>query len=103
LLTQRVACQGAQARKCCKKLKHKIEDVEELVETVIDQSAECCSVTESILGDPLTASILDIPLCASVSVTDPLINSTDADVITWLKTLYALLYRVHRCVCCAQP
>ncbi len=101
-LTQRVACQGAQARKCCKKLKNKIEDVEELVETVIDQSAACCSVTETVLGDPLAASILDIPLCQSISTTDALINSTDADVITWLKSLYALLYRVHSCVCCIE-
>jgi len=101
-LTQRVSCQGAQARKCCKKLKHKIEDVTELVETVIDQSAACCSVTETVLGDPLTASILDIPLCQSVSATDVLINSTDADVMTWLKSIYELIYRVHSCVCCIE-
>lgn len=117
-LTQRVACQGAQARKCCKKLKHKIEDVEDLVETVIDQAANCCSLTETllvsvidqsaaccsatdtVLGDPLASSVLDIPLCSFISVADGVINSTDADIMTWLKTIYSLLYRVHGCVCC---
>lgn len=110
--------QGKEARKCCKKIKHKIDDVEDLVETLIDQTTDCCSVTESLLvsvidqsaeccsviesriGDPATASFLDIPLCAPITVIDALINSTDADVLTWLKSIYELLYRVHICTCC---
>jgi hypothetical protein len=98
-LTQRVACQGHEARKNYKKLKHDIQDVEELVETVIDQSAECCSVTDTRLGD-LGGSVLDIPLCQFGSITDIVNNIDDADVITWLKSIYALLYQVHLCTCC---
>lgn len=48
-VAHQLARQGKDARKCCKRLRHKIEDVEELVETVIDQSADCCSLTETLL------------------------------------------------------
>jgi hypothetical protein len=117
-LSYQVGRQGSQAKKCCKKLRHKIEDVEDLVETVIDQSASCCSLTETllvsvidqsaaccsatdtVLGDPLASSVLDIPLCSFISIADGVINATDADIMTWLKTIYSLLYRVHGCVCC---
>jgi hypothetical protein len=116
-LTNRVTCQANEARKCCKKLKHKIEDVEELVETVIDQSADCCSLTESLLvsvidqnavccsvtdtrlGD-LGGSALDIPFCQFGSITDVVNAIDDADIITWLKSIYVLLYNVHLCTCC---
>lgn len=116
-LTSRLACQGAAAKKCCKKIKHKIEDVEELVETVIDQSADCCSLTESLLvsvidqnavccsvtdtrlGD-LGGSALDIPFCQFGSITDVVNAIDDADIITWLKSIYVLLYNVHLCTCC---
>lgn len=116
-LTNRVTCQANEARKCCKRLKHKIEDVEELVENVIDQSADCCSLTESLLvsvidqnaaccsvtdtrlGD-LGGSVLDIPLCQFGNITDVVNGIDDADIITWLKSIYALLYNVHLCTCC---
>ena len=97
IVNQRVIALTKDSKKCCKKLSHKIHDVEELVESVIDSS--CCSVIEGLIGDPET-SFLDIPLCAPISAADALINSTDADVLTWLKTIAELVYRVHSCVCC---
>ena len=81
-LTQRVACHANNARKCCKKLTRRIDDVQD------------------VLGDPATATLVDIPLCQSITATDALITATDADVMTWLKSLYSLLYRVHSCICC---
>lgn len=101
IVNQRVIALTKASKKCCKKLGHKIHDVKELVEDLIDQSADCCSVTEAVLGDPGTSSFLDIPLCAPISAADALINSTDADILTWLKTIAELVYRVHSCVCCA--
>ena len=102
------------------KLYYRGYDVEDLVETLIDQSADCCSVTESllvsvidqsaiccsvtetILGDPATASILDIPACLSTSVVDGIINGTDADVMTWLKSIYELVYRINNIFVCGE-
>lgn len=115
-VAQTLGCQGKAARKCCKKLKEKIEDVEELIEdaideaadccsltetlliSIIDQSAECCSIIDTNLGDP-TTSALDIPFCQIGSIVD-VVNGIDADVLTWLKSLYVLLYNVHLCTCC---
>ena len=83
-LTQRVSCHAAVANKHYRKLRDNIDDVED------------------VLGDPAAATFLDIPRCSSLSATDALINSTDADVMTWLKSIYELLYRVHSCVCCIE-
>ena len=115
---QLVQVQGNDAKRCCKRLRHKIDNVEDLVEVVInqisasdsvtdnllvsiiDQAAACCSTTDTILGDPATASFVAIPLCVPITLTDAVINSTDADILTWLKTIYELVYRVHLCICC---
>lgn len=161
-----VRCQGHELEKCCKRLRHHIDDVEELVESQIDQSVECCSVIEagiSSLTDQ-TSSIIDLSIsivdqsveCCSVtesgiisiidqtaiccSVIETGITSiidqsadccsiietrigdlgatsfslqdcsldvvsfvdsvADADVITWLKSLYVLMYQVFQCTCC---
>ena len=117
-VNQRLECHAHASKRCCKKIRDDIEDVEELVESVIDittdccsltesllisvidQSAECCSVVETVLGDPALGSALDLPLCLpSLSIVD-IVNGIDADVITWLKSLFVLLYNVHICTCC---
>lgn len=116
-VNDRLKKQGHEAHKNYKKLKHEIHEVEELVETLIDQTADCCSSTDSLLlsiidqsadccsvidvriGD-LGGSALDIPLCQFGSVTDIVNNITDADIINWLKSIYVLLYNVHLCTCC---
>jgi hypothetical protein len=59
------------AKKCCHQVKDRLDDIEELVASVIDQSAVCCSTTEALL-----ASIIDqnAQMIASSSVTDLVIN-----------------------------
>jgi hypothetical protein len=118
MLNERLEHQGRDARKCCKRVKHELNEIEELVESVIDQSTDCCSVTESllvsvidqsaeccsvietVLGDP-AGSALDLPLCVLQSSITDVVNSIDADVITWLKSLYILMYNQYTCTCCA--
>jgi len=106
---QQVRCQAREAEKCCKKLRHKIDDVEDqgeegfsIVESLIlsqtDAAAECCSVIETRIGD-LGGSAIDIPSCNQrFSIVD-VINTTDVDMITWLKSLYILLFEVYQCTC----
>jgi hypothetical protein len=93
-------CQGREARKCCRKIKHELEDIEELVESHLDQSIECCSIIETTLGDPGN-SALDIPDCSQVLSIMDVIDGTNVDVITWLKSIYLLLFQVYQCAC--QP
>ncbi|HLC07639.1 MAG TPA: hypothetical protein VJJ26_05675 [Candidatus Babeliales bacterium] len=79
-VNQRLECQGKDARKCCKKIKHKIEDVKDLI------------------GDP-DAIVIDIPSCSEgLTITD-FIDNTEVDMMTWLKSLYVLLYQVYLCSC----
>lgn len=105
---QEVRSQAHEARKCCKRLRHDIHEVEEQVEdsssvleglmvSQIDQSAVCCSVIESRLGDPAT-QIPSFQDC-QINVLD-YVNSNNDDVITWLKRLYVLMYQVFSCQCC---
>lgn len=108
--------QGREAGRCCRKIKHELEEIEDLVVSVIDTSADCCSVTEALLvsvidqsatccsviettlGDPGNSAI-DIPSCAQrFSIVD-IIDSTNVDVITWLKSIYLLLFQVYQCAC----
>jgi hypothetical protein len=123
-----IACQvqqqGRDARKCCKRIKHGLNDVEDLVESVLDQSVACCSTTDvqfSILdvlvgsqisssdiccsvldtriGD-LGGSAIDIPACADrFSIADVINGINDVDVVEWLKSLYILLFQVYQCTC----
>ncbi len=73
--------QRREAKKCCKKTKHELNEI------------------ETILGDPVRGSAIDIPSCNEVSSIVDVINSTDIDVISWLKSLYILLFRVYQCTC----
>ncbi len=98
-VAQRLTCQAKDAKRCCRKLKHEIHEVEELVESVLDQSADCCSLIDSVLGDPLTSSAIDIPACVFAPDIVSVVDSTDADILTWLKSLYVLLFQVYQCAC----
>jgi len=135
-VNKQVKHQEREAKHCCKKIKHEIHEVEELVESVIDQTAECCSVTEELLvsiidqtadccslsevflisiidtsvdccsvietalGDPVTSIALPTPPCGlDISIVD-IVNNLDLDTISWLKSLYVLLYNVFSCTCC---
>jgi hypothetical protein len=108
---QQVRCQGKELERCCKKLSHKIDDVEDLVGsqtdaaalsviegliiTQIAQSAMCCSVIESVIGN-VDNTAFDIPDTDDIQA---FVNATDVDVITWLKSLYALMYTIAQCAC----
>jgi hypothetical protein len=89
--------QGHEAKKCCKKLRHELNEIEDLTISVIDQSAECCSVTDSVLGDP-TVQIPSLQDCF-IDVLS-YVNTNNDDVMTWIKRLYVLMYQVFSCTCC---
>jgi hypothetical protein len=76
----RLERQAHDAKKCCKKIKHKIDDVEDLI------------------GDT-DATVMDIPTCAEgLSIVD-LLEDTELDLMTWQKSIYRLLYQVYLCAC----
>lgn len=79
-VNQRLECQGHEARKCCKRLQHKMDDLEDLV------------------GNP-AASVIDIPSCSEGFTITDFIDNTEVDMMTWLKSLYVLLYQVYLCSC----
>lgn len=147
-----VRCQGHELEKCCKKLRREIDEVEDLVISQIDQTAECCSVIEtgitsiidqsaeccSIIETNIASLTDQTTTCCSVietgiisiidqsadccSIIETRIgdlgvtsfglqdceldvvsfvdSTTDADVLTWLKSLYVLMYQVFQCTCC---
>lgn len=56
MINAKLDAQGKAAGKCCKKIRHELEDIEELVESQLDQSATCCSVIETTLTSVLDQS-----------------------------------------------
>lgn len=92
--------QRREAEKCCKQIKHEIHEVEELLVSVIDTSANCCSVIETAIGDPVASAALPVPACGLDSSIVDLVNAIDTDTLSWLKSLYVLLYNVYSCTCC---
>jgi hypothetical protein len=101
--------QGHEAKKCCKKLRHEINEVEDQVEdccslleelmvSQIDQTAECCSVTDARLGDPMT-QIPSLQDCF-IDVLSYVNTNNNDDLLTWLKRLYVLMYQIFSCNCC---
>ncbi len=63
---KQVRCQGHEARKCCKRLNHKLNDIEDQVSVVdnvvvsqSDAAAACCSVTSAQIT-ALSASVADV-------------------------------------------
>jgi hypothetical protein len=112
-INDRVKEQGRDAKKCCHKVREDLEDIEDLVISVIDQSAECCSTTEALLVSLIDqeadcCSVIEtrigdldnseLPIPANVaSISDNL--SLDLDVITWLKSIYELVGNIYFCTC----
>jgi hypothetical protein len=109
---QLVQAQGNDAKRCCKRLRHKIDNVEDLVEAVInqisasdsvtdnllvsiiDQAAVCCSATDTVLGDLGSAGVVIDPCAGGFAIA---VNATNADVIAWLKGLYILIGSLIPC------
>lgn len=112
-INDRVKEQGRDAKKCCHKVREDLEDIEDLVISVIDQNAVCCSTTEALLtsiidqdadccsviegriGD-LCVSVIDTPL--PFSITD-FVDSNCLDLATWVKSIYALVAQIYYCTC----
>jgi hypothetical protein len=48
-IEEKVKEQGHDARRCCRHIRHELDDIEELIVSQIDQTTDCCSVTETLL------------------------------------------------------
>ena len=101
---QNVICQAREAEKCCKKVRRDIDKVDDRVkdccEDLDDRIKECCEDLKECIGD-LDGSSIPIPPCSQQFSIVDVINNTDIDVISWLKSLYVLLFQVYQCTC--QP
>lgn len=93
---QQVRCQGEDAEKCCKKLRHKIGDVEdqvfvieELIISQTDAAAACCSVIEGLIISQTDAA------ATCCSVTGAQIAALNASV----AAVFVLLTSVWDCTC----
>ena len=115
--------QKHESKKCCSRLREKIEDVKDEVEEVetlvlsqidqsaaccslldtlivsqIDQAAICCSVTNGLIGT-LDGSAID-PTCGQLfNIVSFVDGTTNLDIIQWLKSLYVLVARTYLCAC----
>ncbi|HEX4069214.1 MAG TPA: hypothetical protein VHX42_03895 [Candidatus Babeliales bacterium] len=94
---QQVRHQGHEAKKCCKRLHHEIDEVGALVTGSGSVTDTTISVIDSNIGDPAT-TVTSLQDCG-IDVLG-FVNSNDVDVLTWLKTIYVLLYQVFSCTCC---
>lgn len=72
--------QEEEAEKCCKKVRHELDEI------------------ESTLGD-VENSAIAIPNCGQVATIVDVVNNTNIDVISWLKSIYLLLFQVYQCAC----
>jgi len=106
-----VASAAQASRKCCQKLSHEIDEIEDLVESQSDIAAACCSRLSDI-EVVLESQIFELAECCST--TDTLLGSLDEtcevipfsavdaadfNVIKWLKTIYCALSQIEACVC----
>lgn len=105
--------QGRDAKKCCHKIKEKLEDVQDLLlsqaddladccsvteallVSVIDQDADCCSVIEARIGDFDAQAFSQPP--ANRNEVKSFVDNTDADIMTWLKSLYEIALDLYQC------
>lgn len=85
---QQVRCSAAAANKCCKKTRHKLDNIEDDVDDIMDA-----------IGD-VDVTIVSLQDCG-IDVLD-FVNTNNDDVITWLKRLYVLMYQVFSCSCCIE-
>lgn len=95
--------QGEAAEKCCKKIRHELDEIEDLILSQTDQLAVCCSVIEGDLGDLCASSVVDITgtilgLPISASIVD-FLDSSCFDVATMLKSILAVVTQVASCTC----
>ena len=79
---QFVKYQGGEEKKMLKKLHHEIDEVEDFLESHIGKLSE-----STAFDVPNTTDIIGF------------VNSMDVDVVTWLKSLYVLAYRIWQCTC----
>jgi len=104
--------EAAQAKKCCKKLHEELNEVEELLETEIVATQNCCSVVDTI------GSLVDVQsgqiavCCATTNTTLGTLNETcdvipltsvdaaEFSVLKWLKSIYCLIDNINNCLEC---
>ena len=88
---QRLVCHSNESKKCCKKIKNTLDDLEDLVE---DQ-----------IGDTEDSVALPLPTCEQLESIIDVVNGTDIDVLSWLKSIYVLLAQIYVCSCepCLTP
>jgi hypothetical protein len=108
---EQVRHQGHEAKKCCKRLNHEIDEIEDQVEDgfsiveslIISQgvaAAACCSVTESLIISDIDAAAA---CCSATSAQINALNISVADQISVLNLsiaeVFALLTLVFDCTC----
>jgi hypothetical protein len=108
---EQVRHQGHEAKKCCKRLNHEIDEIEDQVEDgfsiveslIISQgvaAATCCSVTESLILSDIDASAA---CCSATSAQINTLSISIADQISLLNLsiaeVFALLTLVFDCTC----
>jgi hypothetical protein len=89
-LSDQLARQGREERKCCSRLrekidhvKHEVEGLEALIESIIDSTVDCCSLTDaglSIIDADLSVISADLLSCCSISETG--LSIIDADLMS---------------------
>ncbi len=108
---QQVRHQGHEAEKCCKKLRHEIDEVEDqvedgfsVVESLIlsqtDAAAACCSVTESLILTQIDAaaaccSVTNALIVSQIDQTAVCCSTTDAV----LAQILVLVTSIFNCTC----
>ena len=98
------------SRRCCNVLNSRIDTIEELIESLTDTSAECCSVVNTIETE-LISQIDSFSDCCSVTETlvgtldetctiipPSLVNDADFNILKWLKTIYCLSRSIRNCL-----
>ena len=116
MIYERLKKQGQADEKCCRQIRHDIDDVEDLVVSLIDSEAICCSVIEGLilsqittqaiccsvieanLGDACLSSVVNIPNFNPASIID-FLDTTCLDSLTLLKSILALVAQIFTCTC----
>jgi len=110
-INKAIKAQKRAARRCCSRLRTDIENSEDLVISQItqstgqvnnliisqiDQSADCCSILDVLIGDPDTTPVAI--LTNPASITD-FVDNAELDMLTWLKSIYELVANIYICTC----
>jgi|GEM_PF-5268285 len=62
-LNSRIKEQGEDSKKCCKHIRHELNEIEDLIISQSDAAATCCSATEALL----LSQIVQTAICCSVT------------------------------------